>query len=174
MIPMSPLLAKEMTRANSPQGEVAIQNMEANKATHIGHVWDFSATPQIQSLYIIAGMLGVCCQSSCPPQEKSIMKLRCMLLGSSFIYHKQDEYLEYKRSVNFDGVFRLFTMAGADADLGGDHTRGPNANSVMSGVTFLNESHCYSYGWIPHNAGFGFLDLAPSILHSNWFWDYIS
>jgi hypothetical protein len=25
------------------------------------------------------------------------------------------------------------------------------------------------YGWIPHNAGFGFLDLAPSILHSNWF-----
>jgi hypothetical protein len=31
-----------------------------------------------------------------------------------------------------------------------------------------------SYGWIPHNAGFGFLDLAPSILHSNWFWDYIS
>ena len=31
-----------------------------------------------------------------------------------------------------------------------------------------------NYGWIPHNAGFGFLDLAPSILHSNWFWDYIS
>jgi hypothetical protein len=31
-----------------------------------------------------------------------------------------------------------------------------------------------TYGWIPHNAGFGFLDLAPSILPSNWFWDYIS
>jgi hypothetical protein len=31
-----------------------------------------------------------------------------------------------------------------------------------------------NYGWIPHNASFGFLDLAPSILHSNWFWDYIS
>jgi hypothetical protein len=30
------------------------------------------------------------------------------------------------------------------------------------------------YGWIPHNAGFGFLDLTPSILHYNWFWDYIS
>jgi hypothetical protein len=30
------------------------------------------------------------------------------------------------------------------------------------------------YGWIPHNAGFGFLDLAPSILHSNWCWDCIS
>jgi hypothetical protein len=30
------------------------------------------------------------------------------------------------------------------------------------------------YGWIPHNAGFGFLDLALSIRHSNWFWDYIS
>jgi hypothetical protein len=36
------------------------------------------------------------------------------------------------------------------------------------------QSCCYCYGWIPHNAGFGFLDLAPSILHSNWFWDYIS
>jgi hypothetical protein len=31
-----------------------------------------------------------------------------------------------------------------------------------------------NYGWMPHNAIFGFLDLAPSILHSNWFWDYIS
>jgi hypothetical protein len=30
------------------------------------------------------------------------------------------------------------------------------------------------YGWIPHNASFGFLDLTPSIVHSNWFWDYIS
>jgi hypothetical protein len=29
------------------------------------------------------------------------------------------------------------------------------------------------YGWMPHNASFGFLDLAPSIRHSNWFWDYI-
>jgi hypothetical protein len=25
------------------------------------------------------------------------------------------------------------------------------------------------YGWMPHNASFGFLDLTPSILHSNWF-----
>jgi hypothetical protein len=32
----------------------------------------------------------------------------------------------------------------------------------------------WRYGWIPHNASFGFLDLAPSILHSDWFWDYIS
>jgi hypothetical protein len=31
-----------------------------------------------------------------------------------------------------------------------------------------------TYRWIPHNASFGFLDLAPSIRHSNWFWDYIS
>ena len=32
-----------------------------------------------------------------------------------------------------------------DADLGGDHTSGKNGNSVMATVTFLNESHCYSY-----------------------------
>jgi hypothetical protein len=38
----------------------------------------------------------------------------------------------------------------------------------------LGLSPAFFYGWIPHNAGFGFLDLAPSILHSNWFWDYIS
>jgi hypothetical protein len=37
-----------------------------------------------------------------------------------------------------------------------------------------NKSGFGKYGWIPHNASFGFLDLAPSILHSNWFWDYIS
>jgi hypothetical protein len=41
-------------------------------------------------------------------------------------------------------------------------------------LAFQAESHEIVYGWIPHNAGFGFLDLAPSILHSNWFWDYIS
>ena len=59
------------------------------------------------------------------------------------ICEERDEYLEYKRSVNFDGIFRLFTMV--DADLGGDHTSGKNGNSVMAAVTFLNESHCYSY-----------------------------
>jgi hypothetical protein len=42
-------------------------------------------------------------------------------------------------------------------------------------VLLMLSSHKTSaYGWMPHNAGFGFLDLAPSILHSNWFWDYIS
>jgi hypothetical protein len=29
------------------------------------------------------------------------------------------------------------------------------------------------YGWIGHKSGSGFSDLAPSILHSNWFWDHI-
>jgi hypothetical protein len=28
-----------------------------------------------------------------------------------------------------------------------------------------------AYGWIPHNAGFGFLDLTPSILLLRQFWD---
>jgi hypothetical protein len=28
-----------------------------------------------------------------------------------------------------------------------------------------------SYGWIPHNASFGFLDLTPSILLLRQFWD---
>jgi hypothetical protein len=28
-----------------------------------------------------------------------------------------------------------------------------------------------NYGWMPHNAGFGFLDLTPSILLLRQFWD---
>ena len=32
-----------------------------------------------------------------------------------------------------------------DTDLGGCHVRGKNGNSVMAGVTFVNESHCHSY-----------------------------
>jgi hypothetical protein len=39
--------------------------------------------------------------------------------------------------VNFDGIFRIFTMV--DADLGGDHVRGKNGRSVMAGVTFVND-----------------------------------
>jgi hypothetical protein len=27
------------------------------------------------------------------------------------------------------------------------------------------------YGWIPHNASFGFMDLTPSILLLRQFWD---
>jgi hypothetical protein len=65
------------------------------------------------------------------------------MFAMGFLSAKRDEYLAYKRSVNFDGIFRLFTMV--DADLGGDHTSGNNGNSVMAAVTFLNEPHCYSY-----------------------------
>jgi hypothetical protein len=42
------------------------------------------------------------------------------------------------------------------------------------GKTKSSRSTKLLYGWMPHNASFDFLDLAPSILHSNWFWDYIS
>jgi hypothetical protein len=36
------------------------------------------------------------------------------------------------------------------------------------------EQRAWYYGLIPHNASFGFLDLAPSILQSNWVCGYIS
>ena len=39
---------------------------------------------------------------------------------------------------------------------------GSKVNEKLEFIKFL-------YGWMPHNASFGFLDLAPSILHSNWF-----
>jgi hypothetical protein len=42
------------------------------------------------------------------------------MLAMDFLSAKRDAYLEYKRSVNFGGIFRLFTMV--DADLGGGHT----------------------------------------------------
>jgi hypothetical protein len=37
----------------------------------------------------------------------------------------------------------------------------------------LQQDICYlhHYGWMPHNAGFGFLDLTPSILLLRQFWD---
>ena len=43
----------------------------------------------------------------------------------------------------------------------------PEATQSRAGAQLLSTKT--QYGWIPHNAGFGFLDLAPSILHSNWF-----
>jgi hypothetical protein len=49
-----------------------------------------------------------------------------------FLALKVDEYLEYKRSVEFDGIFRLFTMV--DADLGGDHTDGRWSEFALSHV----------------------------------------
>jgi hypothetical protein len=50
-----------------------------------------------------------------------------------------------------------------------------NTQHVVGRVCYTNVASVEQrYGWIPHNAGFGFLDPAPSILHSNWFWDYIS
>jgi hypothetical protein len=57
------------------------------------------------------------------------------------------------------------SVIGMCLELGLAHDPGPQLISYFLGN---------SYGWIPHNAGFGFLDLAPSILHSNWFRDYIS
>jgi hypothetical protein len=60
-----------------------------------------------------------------------------------FMRKSQGEYIEYRRGGDFNGEFRIFTMA--DADLGGCHVRGKNGNSVMAGATFVNESHCYSY-----------------------------
>lgn len=60
-----------------------------------------------------------------------------------FMRKNLNEYIEYRRGEDFNGEFRIFTMV--DADLGGCHVRGKNGNSVMAGVTFVNESHCYSY-----------------------------
>jgi hypothetical protein len=44
---------------------------------------------------------------------------------------------------------------------------------IETGVDVMRHP-VYMHSWIAHNASFGFLGLAPSILHSNWFWDYIS
>jgi hypothetical protein len=44
----------------------------------------------------------------------------------------------------------------------------------IAGSKVLDEdynSYLRKYGWMPHNAGFGFLDLTPSILLLRQFWD---
>jgi hypothetical protein len=99
-------------------------------------VWDFSATPQIQPAFVHCRNAGrLLSKFLSNPGEKHY---EAAMYAIGFLSYKQkmNICLEYKRSANFYGVFRLFTMV--DADLGGDHTRGPNANSVMSGVFFLN------------------------------------
>jgi hypothetical protein len=125
-----------MTRANSPQGG-AIQDMEANRATYRTCVVFFCYTTNTAFVH--------CTIVHCTNAGRLLSKFlsnpgenhyEAAMYAIGFLSYKQDDYLEYKRSVNFDGVFRLFTMV--DADLGGDHTKGPNANSVMSSVTFFN------------------------------------
>ena len=66
-----------------------------------------------------------------------VLHFEAVMHAMGFLVAHQDEYLEYRRSVNFDGIFRIFTMV--DADLGGDHVRGKNGRSVMAGVTFVND-----------------------------------
>jgi hypothetical protein len=56
-------------------------------------------------------------------------------------------------------------------------TKRPDLNEldVLGSAELALDKVCLAIdSWIPHNAGFGFLDLAPSILRSNWLWDYIS
>jgi hypothetical protein len=44
-----------------------------------------------------------------------------------------------------------------------------HACAHFGGFLYIFYYKRFLYGWISHKTGFGFLDLAPSILHSNWF-----
>jgi hypothetical protein len=48
---------------------------------------------------------------------------------------------------------------------------GPKLWPDVYAVIKLNINMAVAYGWIPHNAGFGVLDLTPSILLLRQFWD---
>jgi hypothetical protein len=56
-----------------------------------------------------------------------------------------------------------------DGDRQGDESEGNRRATRRQWLGGGGKAGVLTYGWIPHNAGFGFLDLAPSILHSNWF-----
>ena len=137
--PMSIQISKTMTRAHCP---VTAEEIKAAR--------------QISKQYrTYSGFFGFC-TNTVFVIGKNVARLlsrflanpgvahhKAVMYAIGWLYKNCNEYMEYKRSKNFDGSFRLFTMV--DADLGGDSTRGPHGNSVMAGVIYLNESHCYSY-----------------------------
>jgi hypothetical protein len=45
------------------------------------------------------------------------------------------------------------------------------AFATAAAATATNVAATSYYGWMPHNASFGFLDLTPSILLLRQFWD---
>jgi hypothetical protein len=137
--PMTPEIAKAMTRANSPVTDVA-------KAAFKGKASEYR---------MMAGFFGYATNTvhvNCKNAARLLSRFlsnpgeahyKAAMYALGYLYQHRCAYIEYRRSDGFCGVFTIFTMV--DADLGGDPTKGANGNSVMAAVMFLNGSHCYSY-----------------------------
>jgi hypothetical protein len=69
--------------------------------------------------------------------------------------------------------FSNLTRQKKEIDLGVDSKRSEQGNENHQHVKKLIPDMFISnpYGWMPHNAGFGFMDLTPSILLLRQFWD---
>ena len=139
--PMTPAIAKAMTKKNCPVTSLEKEKMHDKAKQYRTYAGFFGyATNTVHvNCKNVARILSRFLSNPGIEHHKAV------LYALGYLYFKCDEYIEYKRGKNFerDHMFRIFTMV--DADLGGDHTRGANGNSVMAGVCFLNESHCYSY-----------------------------
>jgi hypothetical protein len=139
--PMTPGIAKAMTKKNCPVTDLQKKEMKSKASQYRTYAGFFGyATNTVHvNCKNVARLLSRFLSNPGLEHHKAVM----YALG--YLYHHCDVYIEYKRSKNFEHefIFRIFVMV--DADLGGDDTRGNNGNSVMAGICFLNECHCYSY-----------------------------
>ena len=87
------------------------------------------------------------------------MELDTVVSGSAGKRRRNDDNGN-DRNCKRSAVMRVCTTGeGNGSDLGA----GGSGNEAGGGEM--------EYGWMPHNAGFGFLDLTPSILLLRQFWD---
>jgi hypothetical protein len=66
---------------------------------------------------------------------------------------------------------RLWSLLPKGVIAGIDSRRCAEALQAVSPGSPLPIIAAYTYSWMPHNAGFDFLDLTPSILLLRQFWD---
>jgi hypothetical protein len=96
------------------------------------------------------------------------MKYRCM---------RDDDNSEYVviKTRNGDSGRHMSKQVGRVVPQGGKEKAVAESQSTNNPKGFRvyapSHAHCVitSYGWIGQQSGSGFFDLAPSILHYNWF-----
>ena len=137
--PMTPEIAKSLTIANCPVTDKAKKafRKKAGEYRTIAGFFGYATNTVPVNCNSAARLLSRVLANPGEVHHKAAM------YAIGYLLKNADEYLEYRRSPSFAGVFNVFTMV--DADLGGDPTNGSNGNSVMGAVMYLCESHCYSY-----------------------------
>jgi hypothetical protein len=104
--PMTPAIAASMSRANCPEGLSEIQAMDNKRSAYMTYVGFFCYA---------TNTVFVHCRNTDRLMSKFLqnpgsLHWEAILHAIGFLSANQNEFLEYRRSVNFDGIFYLFTM----------------------------------------------------------------